>query len=59
MPNWMPLDWITRHVGGVVRQGLPFEHIMAASLIELRHGDNRDLVEEVVDDVCAALTAAA
>lgn len=44
MRNWMPLDWITRHVGGVVRQGFPFEHIMAASLIELRHSDNRDLV---------------
>ncbi|MCK1274718.1 helix-turn-helix domain-containing protein [Bradyrhizobium sp. 61] len=44
MRNWMPLDWITRHVDGVVRQGLPFEQIMAASLIGLRHGDNRDLV---------------
>ncbi|MDH2350289.1 helix-turn-helix domain-containing protein [Bradyrhizobium sp. SSUT112] len=44
MRSWMPLDWITRHVDGVVRQGLPFEQLMAASLIELRHGDNRDLV---------------
>jgi AraC-like DNA-binding protein len=44
MRNWMPLDWITRHVDGVVRQGLPFEQLMATSLIDLRHGDNRDLV---------------
>ena len=40
----MPLDWIDRHVRGVVRQGLTFDHMMAASMIDLRHGDNRDLV---------------
>jgi AraC-like DNA-binding protein len=44
MRHGMPFDWITRQVSGVVRQGLSFEQIMAASLIDLRHGDNRDLV---------------
>jgi AraC-like DNA-binding protein len=44
MHQRMPFDWITRHVSGVVRQGLPFEQMMAASLIELRYGDNRDVV---------------
>jgi len=44
MRNGMPFDWITRHVSGVVRQGLSFDQVMAASLIDLRHGDNRDLV---------------
>jgi AraC-like DNA-binding protein len=40
----MPFDWITRHMSGVVRQGLSFEKVMEASLIDLRYGDNRDLV---------------
>ncbi|MDH2384310.1 helix-turn-helix domain-containing protein [Bradyrhizobium sp. CER78] len=44
MHQRMPFDWITRHVSGVVRQGLPFEQMMAASLIDLRYGDNRDVV---------------
>ena len=39
-----PFDWITRHTSGVVRQGLSFEKVMEASLIDLRHGDNRDLI---------------
>jgi len=44
MREGMPLDWVSRHVNGVVRQGLTFEQMMAASLIDLRHADNRDLV---------------
>jgi hypothetical protein len=40
----MPFGWITRHMSGVVRQGLSFENVMEASLIDLHHGDNRDLV---------------
>jgi AraC-like DNA-binding protein len=40
----MPFDWITRHTDGVVRQGLSFEELMKSSLIDLRHGDNRDMV---------------
>src|SRR5882757_9653939 len=40
----MPFDWIMRHTSGVVRQGLSFEKVMEASLIDVRHGDNRDLV---------------
>jgi len=44
MRQGMPLDWITRQVSGAVRQGLTFEQVMAASLIDLRHGDNRDLI---------------
>jgi AraC-like DNA-binding protein len=44
MTQGMPLDWITRHVSGVVRQGLSFDKVVEASMIDLRHGDNRDLV---------------
>jgi hypothetical protein len=44
MSYGMPLDWISRHARGAIRQGLTFDHLMATSMIELRHGDNRDLV---------------
>jgi AraC-like DNA-binding protein len=44
MTYQMPFDWITRHMSGVVRQGLSFEKVTEASLIDRRHGDNRDLV---------------
>lgn len=44
MRQRMPFDWITRHVSGVMRQGLSFEQVMAASQIDLRYGDNRDVV---------------
>jgi hypothetical protein len=44
MRHGMPFDWITRQVSGVIHQGLSFEQVMAASLIDLRHGDNRDLL---------------
>jgi len=40
----MPLDWVTRHSAGAVRQGVVFESLMADSFIDLRHGDNRDSV---------------
>lgn len=40
----MPLDWINRHVRGAERQGLAFDHVIATSMIDLRHGDNRDII---------------
>src|SRR5436305_1950546 len=40
----MPLDWVRRHCAGAVRQGLDFDALMTSSLIDVRHGDNRDRV---------------
>jgi AraC-like DNA-binding protein len=40
----LPYDWLRRHTAGAVRQGLSFESLMAESLIDLKYGDNRDVV---------------
>jgi AraC-like DNA-binding protein len=44
MLTGLPLDWVIRHCAGGVRQGLTFEAMMADSLIDIRHGDNRNRV---------------
>jgi AraC-like DNA-binding protein len=44
MLQGMPLDWVSRHSAGAVRQGLGFDSLMADSLIDIRHGDSRDQV---------------
>jgi AraC-like DNA-binding protein len=40
----LPYDWVRRHTAGAVRQGLSFDALMSDSLIDLRYGDNRDVV---------------
>jgi hypothetical protein len=40
----LPYDWLRRHTAGAVRQGLSFDALLAESLIDLRYGDNRDVV---------------
>lgn len=40
----IPLGWVRRHAAGAVRQGLDLDDLLAASMIEVRHGDDRDTV---------------
>lgn len=44
MLQGMPIDWVTRHSAGAMRQGVRFEDLMSASLIDIRYGDNRDRI---------------
>lgn len=40
----IPFDWVQRHTAGAVRQGVSLETLLTSSLIEPRHGDNRDVI---------------
>ncbi len=40
----LPYEWLRRHTAGAVRQGISFDSLMGQSMIELQHGDDRDVV---------------
>lgn len=40
----LPFEWVRRHTAGAVRQGLSFDTLMADALIDIRYGDNRDVI---------------
>jgi AraC-like DNA-binding protein len=40
----IPLAWATKHSAGATRQGMDFESLMASAMIDIRHGDHRDMI---------------
>lgn len=40
----IPFDWVQRHAAGAVRQGASLDTLLSDSMIELRYGDNRDVI---------------
>lgn len=43
----VPFEVLERHAAGTVRLGLSFEQLLSDSMIEVRFGDNRDVVSPV------------
>jgi AraC-like DNA-binding protein len=40
----IPFDWMRPHTTAAVRQGWSLDALLASSMIELRHGDRRDVI---------------
>jgi AraC-like DNA-binding protein len=43
----IPFEWIERQAAGAVRRGAALDRLLSESLIDVRHGDNRDVVSPV------------
>lgn len=40
----MPFTWVERQVAGAIRRGASLDRLLTDSMIEVRHGDNRDII---------------